>query len=390
MANMESKQPKFSIIIAARPTEFPGASLKSLTRLDFDPRLLEVIICQGSSPSRQRNEAAKSARGQILYFLDNDSELSRESLTRVVAAFGGQDLGGPAPMRTFSVLPPLICEQVEKVFFSSRRPREKIAVVGGPSIWNRRESFWASIGGIILESFFAYYVMSSRFRPTGRFRFTDERELILCNLAVRRKVFSESGGFREELYPNEENEFLSRLSRKGYGLIYHPGIYVNRPRRESLSTIMEMFFNYGRGRMENLRVTGFRTGKLFLLPLGLLLYFVLLFFYHAALVLMPIFVYFAAAFASAAGFSKRRRKLYLALFLPLLFLVAHLSYALGLVRGTSTSLAKRRSGRLANNIKITLVKGFGENWPMSGFYSQQSNAQKRFAYPGNPQPTIAQ
>jgi len=213
-----------------------------------------------------------------------------------------------------------------------------------------------------LESFFAHWEMSSRYRPIGDFRRAGEKELILCNMAVKRKVFEHLGGFRGELYPNEENEFLNRLSRGGFDSIYHPGIFVYRPRRESLAKILRPFFSYGRGRMEQMRVEGVWQSLPLFAPLALFVYLIGLFFYHPWFAFMPLVLYFGMGFGSALGFATRRRKPYLAIFLPPLFLIVHLGYAFGLLYGLMTDLERtKRRGREAK-IEVVKVKEFGKSW----------------------------
>jgi cellulose synthase/poly-beta-1,6-N-acetylglucosamine synthase-like glycosyltransferase len=83
-------------------------------------------------------------------------------------------------------------------------------------------------------------------------RDSSEKELILCNLMVRRDVFMAQGGFRQDLYPNEENEFLNRLADSGWRVRYLPQAAVRRPRRENVSAFGLQAFRYGRGRMNQL------------------------------------------------------------------------------------------------------------------------------------------
>jgi len=354
---------RISVIIPVRPNDKVVAAVRALGKADYPPELIEVLVAYGFSPSRQRNEAAKIARGEMLYFLDNDSEVHQKAFVRVVRAFEGEKLGKPPEkMRGFSFLPSPVCRSIEKTFFSGNKARGEIGAVGGPNIWERKESFWSAMAGIILESFFAHWEMSSRYRPIGDFRRAGEKELILCNMAVKRKIFNALGGFREELYPNEENEFLNRLSRGGFDSIYHPGIFVYRPRRESLEKILGAFFSYGRGRMEQMRVGGVWQSLPLLAPLALFVYLIGLFFYHPWFAFLPLILYFAMGFGSALGFATRRRKPYLAIFLPALFLVAHLSYAFGLLYGLMTDLERtKRRGREAK-IEVVKVKEFGKSW----------------------------
>lgn len=79
--------------------------------------------------------------------------------------------------------------------------------------------------------------------------------MILCNLAVRRDVFREHGGFNESLYPNEENEFLERLTTDGYILLHVPSMYVMRSQRKTVWEFVRQMFNYGRGRAEQSRIS---------------------------------------------------------------------------------------------------------------------------------------
>ena len=366
---MKKRLPRFSVVIPVKPEGKIVAAIAALKKVDYPNNLLEIIIARGYSPSRQRNTAVKQAKGEIIYFLDSDSEINSKAFKRVAAAFSGKKIGSRAPVHDFSILPRFFCVWIDQKFFSgtkqTAREIPKIAAVGGPNIWTRKESFWSSAAGIVFESFFAYYTMVSRFRPTGDFRLCHERELVLCNLAIKRRIFNRIGGLKEELYPNEENELLNRLVKFGYKLIYHPGIYVVRPRRESFWAIEKMFLNYGRGRMEHIRISSINQSWLYLLPLLLLFYLICLILYHNwRLGFFPLAIYLLAGFGSALGFAARRKKIYLAVFLPFFFLICHLSYSLGLVIGLFTDLKKRKKIR-GNQVELRWVKSF-TRWQNGG------------------------
>jgi len=368
---LKKKLPKISVIIPVRPGEKTIKAIESLRRVAYPANLIEIFICFGFNPSKQRNEGVKKARGEILYFLDNDSEPERQAFRRTVNAFFGRMTPVKlAYVRGFSLLPGWFSNLIVETLFSRAIYRGEIGVIGGPNIWVKEESFWSSMAGIIFESFFASLKMSSRWRPIGDCRRVDEKELILCNLAVRRDVFKEVGGFNETLYPNEENELLYRIDKLGYQLVYHPGVLVFRPRRESFKKILKTFFHYGRGRMENVKVAGFLPSLPLFLPLVLLGYLVGLVFYcvatsfafHPWFAFIPLILYLGMGFGSALGFAARRRKAYLAIFLPPLFLIAHLSYAFGLIHGLVTDLEKRKQRGIKEKIKVVKLKGFGKNW----------------------------
>lgn len=359
---MKRMLPKMSVIIPVKPGREIKTAIKSLSEVDYPAKLIEVFVAQGVNPSKQRNEAAKKAKGEILYFLDNDSQIHRQAFRRALAAFKGRKIGQSPPVRGFSFLPAFVCRSIEKTFFSGKRRGGEIGAVGGPNIWGREESFWSASAGAILESFFAHWKMSSRYRPIGDFRRAGEKELILCNMVVKRKIFKAFGGFREELYPNEENEFLNRLSKGGFEAIYHPGIFVYRPRRENIAEILRTFSHYGRGRMEQIRIEGPWPSLPLLVPAVFLFYLLALVFYHPWFAFLPLIFYFLLAFGSALGFASRRKKPYFLFSLPTLFLMAHLSYAFGLLWGLQTDLLTKKRQVIKQKIEVVKLKSFGKDW----------------------------
>jgi hypothetical protein len=89
---------------------------------------------------------------------------------------------------------------------------------------------------------------------------------------VRRDAFLASGGFREDLYPNEENEWLNRMADQGWRFRYHPGAWVRRPRRPDVPAFAKQAFRYGRGRLRQTFVNPHPGDLLHALPAGFVLY----------------------------------------------------------------------------------------------------------------------
>jgi len=173
--------PTFTFIIPVKPGGYVAA-LDPLRRLTSSPYKFEILIAEGCSPSRQRNSAAQDARGEILYFLDDDSQVAPDCLDTCTTIFA----------------------------------EPTVAVVGGPSLTPTTDTPLQQLFGLALSSLFGAGGMRNRYRRIGDVRDTSDKELILCNLALRRNIFLESGGLDERLYPNEENELFST----GYE---HPG-----------------------------------------------------------------------------------------------------------------------------------------------------------------------
>lgn len=366
MRKLPTESAKVSIIIPARSERLARPALTALQSLEYPPHLIEVWLSLGSAPSRQRNAAVRRAKGDYLYFLDNDSVPNPKVIRQALAVFFGKQKVGVEQVagRGFSIFPDWVTRLIVKRFFSGQMYRGEIGAVGGPNVWTGPESFWQAISSVCLESFFTHFLMAARYRPIGDIRRATEKELILCNLMMKRNVFMKEKGFSERLYPNEENELLNRLEKQGLQLIYEPAMVIERPRRQSWFKLVKAFFRYGRGRIEQIRLEGPAQNWLFFFPLGLMAYLLTLFFYHPFWYGSFLGVYVAAAMVSALGFASRRKKAWLVFFLPVVYLTVHLAYAVGSLKGLGTDLEERQRRGRRRKIELKKVKSFGLDWSL--------------------------
>ncbi|HXC65072.1 MAG TPA: glycosyl transferase family 2, partial [bacterium] len=127
----------------------------------------------------------------------------------------------------------------------------------------------------VLGSWAGSMASQARYRAVGPRRACGEKELILCNLLLSREIFLGNGGFREDLYPNEENELFNRLLAAGHRLAYEPAAAVRRPRRHSVGAWIRQSFRYGHGRARQIRANPYPSDLLNLLPLALPLAWIL-------------------------------------------------------------------------------------------------------------------
>lgn len=314
----------FSIIIPVKPGGYVAAGEFLKTNLPDDP-CYEVILAEGRAPSQQRNLAAGTAQGDILYFLDDDSLIKPENLA--ICAAGMSD--------------------------------PKVAVIGGPSVTPSGDSRLQKLFGYALSSAFGSGAVHNRYRIHGRLRKTNDKELILCNLAVRRSVFLELGGFNECLYPNEENEFIERLIAAGYTSLHNPDMFIFRSQRRSLKSFMLQMFSYGRGRGQQTLITSSFSITSFI-PLFFVCYlFLSLIGIKYVLLLLPLMLYLSAALAiSLWELVKTGNPL--ALFLFGLFPLMHCINGVGLLWGI---LNGKPSPVHDNSIQIRIIKSLGESFP---------------------------
>lgn len=312
-----------SFIIPHRPEEsFEKTSELALKAAKKNRIKGEIIIVSGNQPSIQRNRAVEKAKGDIIFFLDNDSAIEPESLKNALAIF---------------------------------RADASVAVVGGPSLTPKTDTFIQKCFNLVLSSIFAVGPrIRARYCATGTCRATDEYELILANMAIRRSVFNEVGGFNEKMYPNEENVLINNIRRKGFRTVYHPGMVVYRSQRKDVGQFVRQMLTYGRGRADQTFQQAHSFNVFSLLPVGFTLYVALLPFSFLSNVSgimlfypIPFMFYFVLniCFSILTAMENRVPKSIPAL--AGLYFIVHFFYGLGILVGSLKNLLprKRKSGK---------------------------------------------
>jgi|GEM_PF-106583 len=308
LVSQRTFEPFISVVV---PVE-PGGSVKwvrtTLAEIDYPSEKMEIIVAEGRQPSRQRNEAVRNAKGEIIYFLDSDSRAVPDLFREVTGLYADSE----------------------------------IAVVGGPVLCPQDDSAIQHAFDAVLGSAFGSFSIRARYRQIGRVRETSEKEMILCNMSCRKKVFEETGGFNEKLYPNEENEFLNKVKMRGYKLIYSPGAFIFRSQRSTVAAYARQALNYGRGRMEQIFVLPRPTDAVHFVPTLFLFYLVSLLFFRPDWYLWPLWLYILLAVISSAVLAAGRKKFSYIFYLPFLFLLRHLAYGCGMIWGLMKKAAKEK------------------------------------------------
>jgi len=224
------------------PADSPLITLIVPCRTGCEPRYplprrpeVETLVVTGSNVSYQRNYAALLARGQFLYFLDDDCALPAASLDLALSL--ARELG------------------------------PEWAAAGGPSLTHPQAEPQEKLFGVVLSLGWTALMTRPRNAQVGVPREVGGAELICCNLLVRRSWMERVQGFDVDLHPAEDVDFVQRLKGAGGRLLYRPDLVVWRHRRRHLSAFLWQYVRYGVARGVLSTRTHFQGQALYLLPL---------------------------------------------------------------------------------------------------------------------------
>lgn len=225
-----------SVVVPTRNCRYTiSALLDSLRKLDYSN--YEVIVVDSSDdgtdqiiseygvkmiraplngPNAARNLGIGASVGDIVCFTDGDCKVPPDWIRRITYEF---------------------------------QKDSKISCVGGSVL----PSLYTFLGRYSIEtlvSIFPKYTEVHVFTKDQMLDqpFTQKRYPVSCNLAFRRKVLEELGGFNEEFWGGwEEFELLYRMVDQGYSIVVDPEIVVYHRPRSSLLEMLRQAYRYGKG-----------------------------------------------------------------------------------------------------------------------------------------------
>ena len=294
---------KFSIVIALAPYR-SAEVLRSLKNINYDKGKYEIIIEKGYNPSENRNKGVKKAKGEIIYFLDDDAIVDKNILKNAEG------------------------------FFS----KYKVDIVGGPQLTPKDDNFFAKLFGTAIESFWGSYKMANRYKKGNLNLNADELSLTSANAFVKKDVFNKIKGFDTRLWPGEDPEFFSRAKKEGLKIAYSPNLVIYHRRRNDIFSFLKQHYKYGNVRLKREAIGKNFASFVFIIPAVFSLY----------IIFLPILLLFSKDFFFPVklhliidiiiGFYLALRKnIFYFPFLPIIFFLIHFSYGLGML----VSLFKR-------------------------------------------------
>lgn len=228
--------PRYTVIVPMARFQADEPALVSLRETPAPVGGVQIIVAEGMHPAQQRNDAVERAQGEIVVFLDNDCTLGSDYWNELATAFA----------------------------------QPEVEIVGGPARLRPNAGAWEQIFHALLTHMLIVGTVSSRYAPKGDYREASQTDLILCNLAVRKSIFTRIGPLSHDLYPNEENEWLDRAHVAGVGAWYNPNLQVFRPQRTTPGKMLMTLLRYGMGRTRQFRVSNWRPTFHQLLPVMLI------------------------------------------------------------------------------------------------------------------------
>ncbi len=215
--------PPVSVVVAyRRRNPYLEECLRHLEKLnypDFEVILLpderesfpgpwRVIPTGPVSPPRKRDLGWKSARGEIVAFIDDDAFPDEEWLRNAVRRFA----------------------------------EPGVAAVGGPGTTPENDSRNRKAGGRVLASLLVGGVHAFRVIPRIP---RDVDDYPTFNLLVKKTVLEEIGGFDCPWWPGEDTVLCLKIRESGGRIVYDPDVEVRHHRRPLFRPHWRQFASYG-------------------------------------------------------------------------------------------------------------------------------------------------
>lgn len=261
---------------------------------------IKIINAQNISKGKARNLAIFKSRGQYLYFLDDDVEVTSQNLKILKEDFA-----------------------------------KGAQVVGGPNLTPPKSSFFEKANGWALGSLFGSGPMVKRYVAAPVNQKADQKSLILCNMAIEKKVLTENKVFFDErIICNEENLLIWKLQKLSVKIVYTPKLIVYHKRRDTFKRFFLQVATYGAGRFQQTLAAPNSVVPATLVAPTFIIYLLLLpIAFILPVYLLPLIIYAVInlVFATAIAFKNGAWQTTLLLFA--LFPTLHIGYGLGFLLG---------------------------------------------------------
>lgn len=188
----------------------PDAALPRLAE-EAGPGLpaLSVLPTGKVRPAEKRNLGIRSAKGEVIAFIDDDAYPDAHWLELAVRYFGEPSIGG----------------------------------VGGPGVTPPGDCYLARLGGRVYDNVLVSGNYRYRYRAGGVRR--DTEDYPSCNLFVRTDLLRRIGGYRTDFWPGEDTLLCKDIIDGFKRIIYDPWVVVYHHRRPLFGAHLRQLGRYG-------------------------------------------------------------------------------------------------------------------------------------------------
>lgn len=207
------------VFVAGSVADLDVASkLQELLGRHPNVRHLDISFKSGDS-SRKKNAGWQASTADIVAFLDDDVVVAPDWPIRIAEPFKDPAVG----------------------------------LVTGPSLVPDDVTGMARLAGVALASKAAGYVAERYLKAKDPMRHAKWSLIIGCNMAFRRTVLNELGGFNPAFWPGEEMIASFAAARRGYVMVFHSDAWVYHYPRQSLTRFCRQMYGYGATRIRLFR-----------------------------------------------------------------------------------------------------------------------------------------
>lgn len=272
-----------------------------LTAIKKNYSFIDFIVFEDKiNKSDARNAGIEKINSDFIYFLDDDIFIDKDNFKIL------QDKINKYPV---------------------------VGVIGGPNLNPPYSSRFQNLVGVLLSTYFMSYKMSARYYQKGVDRLTDDTELILCNLAIKKDLLTKYNlKFNKLLHYNEENLLLEQLKKNKVPMLYTPDLVVYHHRRKNLKSFLRQVYNSGRGRGIMTTMLPSSIKLFFIFPTLLVLYLLLSCLGKNTLILLDIYI-LVILYNIIDTYFRHKLKLLDIVIMFIVSVLSHLTYGYGFIIG---------------------------------------------------------
>lgn len=278
---------------------------------------IKFYVSPDRKPSFKRNLAIYNASYNWLVFLDDDSFIPMNYLNNL-----NSDLN--------------IYEK-DKKFIG----------FGGPGILPEDDNFFSKVLDCFFASFFATGAQDRYSIPKKNFY--KIYDWLSANLILRSSCFDNIVKFNEFFWPGEDTEILKKITSHGRYLLFNKNIFNYHYRRGSLNKHLKQIFRYGSFRgfliSDDINIHNLRFYAASLHLPFVILSVILIFFKYKIGFIYPIFYFVICILYLIENIFYKKKKVIISLFSIPVFVVSHVFYNFGLLKGIFFGLPKLKLGR---------------------------------------------